>query len=129
MPKIAQGIYKRGKTYWYRFQQNGKRLAVSLKTEDEQQAIARAALVKTNAPVPEPVPKALRTGDTFPDQVDRYLAAKNETGSHTAATKDWSKRALLQFGAFILNKSAKSVKAEDISGFYAQQRSRLQVHC
>ena len=82
----------------------------------------RAALAKTHAPIP--VAKADRTGETFKDQVERYIASKDETSKHTAATKKWAKRALFQFAAYILNKSAKSVKAEDISGFYAALRKR-----
>jgi hypothetical protein len=32
--KLAQGIYKCGNTFWYRIQENGKRRAISLATDD-----------------------------------------------------------------------------------------------
>jgi hypothetical protein len=74
MKKIAQGVYKRGSTYWFRIQENGKRRAISLATDDETVAITRASLAKAHAPVPVAV-EGHQT-ETFNDTINKYIASK-----------------------------------------------------
>jgi hypothetical protein len=122
MPKIARGIYLRGKTYWYRVQIDGQRRSVSLKTDDEAEAITRAALFKRDETF-DAVQKA--KGTTFTAEVERYLASKKQTFQHYARTTEWSKGALKQFAAHIHEKNVKNVTPDDIRSFYAALRKRV----
>jgi integrase len=121
-PKLAQGIYKRGNTFWYRIQENGKRRAISLATDDVSIAITRAALAKANAPVP--VAKEGHQTETFTDTIGKYIASKESTEKHTRNTSKWARLALNQFAKFVKNKQAKSVTTEDVEGFYGMLRKR-----
>ena len=121
--KLAQGIYKRGNTFWYRIQENGKRRAISLGTDDVSTAITRASLAKAHAPIP--APKEGHQTETFDDTVTKYLAGKEATEKHTRNTSKWARLALKQFSSFIKNKQAKSVTTEDVEGFYAMLRKRF----
>ena len=73
--KLAQGIYKRGNTFWYRIQENGKRRAISLTTDDASIAITRAALAKANAPVFKASPVLCLHGIGYRDAITVKLAA------------------------------------------------------
>ena len=125
MSKLHKGIYLRGKTYWFAVQEAGKRMFISLQTDDASVAITRANLAKVNAPIPQA--KEGHKADTFDETVTKYLASKEGTEKHVMRTAKWARLALKQFSAYIKNKQVKSVSTDDVEGFYAMLRKRIKA--
>lgn len=92
-----KGLQKRGESWEYRRQVNGKREYYVLETPDEAEAIRRVALLQTQ--------NSFQSRDDFENDVDRYLAFKRDTDKHTELTSEWSKGVLDQFGKFVGNKA------------------------
>jgi site-specific recombinase XerD len=120
MPKIAQGIYLRGKTYWYTVQEKKKRRFISLKTSNEVEAIERAARAKRDETLAITVKK-----DTFSEEIARYLESKRQTAEHGARTTESSGGALRQFAVHVNEKSVKNITPDDVRGFLGAVRKRV----
>jgi len=112
-----KGLQKRGKSWEYRRQVDGKREYYVLETADEAEAIRRVAMLKTE--------NSFQTRDDFQNDVERYLAFKRDTDKHTELTSEWCKGVLAQFAFFVGNKPARNVKDEEILAFYRKLRERM----
>jgi hypothetical protein len=74
----TRGIYLRGSIYWLNFQRHGKRLFVSLETNDFAEAVKRATEVRIS-------PK-LNPSDSFGPEIDAFLAYKRRKNQFTASS-------------------------------------------
>ena len=112
-----KGLQKRGESWEYRRQLNGKREYYVLETTDEAEAIRRVAMLQTA--------NSFQSRDDFQNDIERYLTFKKDTDKHTELTSEWSKGVLEQFGKFVGNKPARNVQDDDILAFYKMLRRRM----
>jgi integrase len=117
MARIAHGIYKRGKTFWFAKQVKGERFFVSLETKDEAEAVKRAATIKTSG--------ALEVRETFDKEVVRFIATKKGMGKHTERSTKWFQDTLKQFSTHVQNRPCAKVTENDVESFYIDLRTRL----
>lgn len=75
--KEAKGIYRRGRIYWYKWQENGQRKYVSLETEDPFVALQRAGEV-CSAP-------HLQSSQGLLRDINRYLESKRKLNPRNGA--------------------------------------------
>ncbi len=115
--KFGKGIIRRGKVFWYRTQTDGKRLQISLQTEDENIAIQRVSQIKTSG--------ALTVAESFDDDIRQFIAAKQSVERHTERSTKWFEETLKQFSKYVKNKPAHRVTEKDVVGFYNDLRRRV----
>jgi len=117
-------IYKRGKTYWYKFVFNGITVRESAKTSNRRVAEQIEAARKTQLAKREVgLDVELVTVPTLPDAINEYLEwSLTEHASKTATTRRYktaSKPLVLFFG----NKKIDEINPDDVEK-YKQWRSR-----
>ena len=82
-PKLGKGIYRRGNIFWYATKMtDGKRRLVSLQTQDEKEAIERAAIMKHDQKF-----KIETKANTISNEIQRYLDAERLTAEHTGSSR------------------------------------------
>ncbi|MBK9168063.1 MAG: site-specific integrase [Bryobacterales bacterium] len=117
MKTRIRGLYKRGNTFWFAHQKEGRRFFVSLKTDDYVQAVQKASVF-------------LRTPSLNPTQglrpdIEAFLNHQREHHLFTAATADSKGAILRKFGEWIGWLDTASITAEDIQRFYDEQRQMI----
>jgi len=117
MRKIAHGIYKRGKVFWFAKQIKGERSFISLGTKDEAEAIKRVSSIKTSG--------VLEAQETFDKEVARFIVAKKAMGKHTERSTKWFEDTLKQFSKHVQNRPCAKVGEKDVESFYMDLRTRL----
>jgi queuine/archaeosine tRNA-ribosyltransferase len=115
--KFGTGIIRRGKVFWYRSQKDGRRLQISLQTDDEKIAIQRVSQIKTSG--------ALTITETFDDNIRQFITAKQSVERHTERSTKWFEETLKQFSKYIQNKPGHKVTEADVVGFYNDLRNRV----
>jgi len=113
----ARGIYKRGRIYWLAAQKSGKRVFVSLETEDFSEAIRRAADARSR---PE-----LNEGGLLLAEIDRFCKWKLDAGEYTANTSANAKNFLRHLPLILGNVRPADVSARDARRFYDTLRARI----
>lgn len=94
------GLYKRGRLYHFAIQRDGKRVFYALETDDLQEAIRKAELIRGSPIISK---------DPVLADVERFLAWKLERGHYTAASVDSKGAILRQFAEHIRGHAAHTV--------------------
>ena len=115
--KEAKGIYRRGRIFWYKWQENGERRYVSLETDDPIQALQRAREVK-GAPL-------FQTSHGLKRDMEGYLAGKRKLNVHSKATERVTRAALLEFASRVGEIETNQVAAGAAASHYARLQSRV----
>jgi hypothetical protein len=113
----TRGIYLRGSIYWLNFQRHGKRLFVSLETQDFAEAVKRAANVRA-AP-------RLQSSIGFPAEIDAFLAYKRRKNQFTASSAHGRGFILRAFARECGKISPAYTTPRDIQAFYDDRLHRF----
>ena len=112
-----RGIYQRGNIFWYTRMEEGRRVQVSLNTDDFGQAVQNALEIR-GAPF-------LAQSDPLEREIDQFIAHKlrqNEYSTDSASTK---RHVLDEFAIFLNARDPAGVSTQDIERFYRQLQSRV----
>jgi integrase len=115
--KEAKGIYKRGRIFWYKWQENGERRYVSLETDDPIEALTRARQVK-GSPI-------FQASQGLRRDMERYLSVKRDLNVHSRATERVTRAALMEFASRVGDVQTDRVLASAASVHYARLQSRV----
>lgn len=115
--KESKGIYRRGRIYWYKWQENGQRKYVSLETEDPVAALQRAREVR-NAP-------HLQSSQGLLRDINRYLESKRKLNLHSRATERLTRAALTEFANRVGEMDTDSVTRASAATHYARLQNRV----
>lgn len=117
MKTRLRGLYKRGNTFWFAHQKDGRRFFVSLKTDDYVQAVQKASVLLRT-------PSLHPTEGLRPD-IEAFLKHQREHHLFTAATADSKGAILRKFGDWVGWLDTASITTEDIQRFYDEQRQTI----
>ena len=115
--KEAKGIYRRGRIYWYKWQEHGERKYVSLETDDPVLALQRAREVR-GAPI-------LQSSQGLQRDINRYLESKRKLNVHSRATERVTRAALDEFASRLGEVETDGVTRASAAAHYARLQSRI----
>jgi integrase len=84
------GVYLRGKVFWYRYSHAGHQHRLSLDTEDEADAIARAVEIHANPELADINHLKLEIKDYIRHQFDSGNFTRNSVANRTAVLNKWA---------------------------------------
>ena len=112
-----KGIYQRGNIFWYCRMENGRRVQVSLGTDDFGEAV-QSMLEVRGAPF-------LNQSDPLEREITDFIAHKlrqNEYSRDSASTK---RHILLEFAKFINSRDPAAIVTADVERFYRRLQERV----
>ena len=115
--KEAKGIYRRGRIYWYKWQDQGNRKYVSLETDDPVEALRRAREVR-GAPI-------LQSSQGLLRDINRYLESKQKLNVYSPATERVTRAVLAEFASRLGESETDSVSRASAVAHYARLQSRV----
>ena len=114
--KRLPGVYLRGKVFWYRYSAGGRQHRISLNTEDESTAIARAMEIRENPELADINHLKLEIKDYVQRQLDTGRFTRNSVANRTAVLNRWADH----MGA----KEAREITTEQLQQWYGWLKSR-----
>ena len=84
------GVYLRGKVFWYRYSHGGRQHRISLDTDDEGTAIARAMEIRANPELADINHLKLEIKDYVQHQFEHRKFTRNSVASRTAVLNRWA---------------------------------------
>jgi integrase len=112
-----KGIYRRGNIFWYSRMENGRRVQVTLGTDDFGEAVHSMLQVR-GAPF-------LNQSDPLEQEITDFIAHKlrqNEYSRDSASTK---RHILLEFAKFINSRDPAAIVTADVERFYRKLQERV----
>lgn len=116
--KRLSGVYLRGKIFWYRYSHNGYQYRVSLETEDEAGAIAKAMEIREN---PE-----LANTNTLKHEINSYLNYQVLEGHFTRNTRESRQAVLLTWANHLAITELRNLTSDAIQKWYHWLKRRTQ---
>ena len=88
--KRLAGVYLRGKIFWYRYSLNGRQHRISLETDDEATAIARAIEIRANPELADINHLKLEIKDYIQHQYKAGIFTRASVANRTAILNAWA---------------------------------------
>lgn len=106
----STGIYLRGSVYWLNFQRKGKRIFVSLETDDFAEAVKKAAEMRAHP--------GLVTANDFESEIQAFIAYKRRKQEFTEASAHGRGFILKAFARWLGKASPAHVTRSDVQEYY-----------
>ena len=117
MGEKIKGLYQRGRTFWFAHQEEGRRIFVSLKTNDYVLAVKRAAQI-----IKRP---NLNPTEGLAADIDTFLAYQLAHHNFSAASADSKGAILRKFARSIGWLDTASITTQEVQRFYDEQREEV----
>jgi len=88
--KRVTGVYLRGKIFWYRYSFDGRQHRLSLDTDDEAAAVARAMEIRANPELADINHLKLEIKDYVQHQFNDKIFTRNSVANRTAVLNRWA---------------------------------------
>ncbi len=88
--KRLAGLYLRGKNFWYRYSFDGRQHRLSLETDDEAAAVARAMEIRANPELADINHLKLEIKDYVQHQSQTGIFTRNSVANRTAVLNRWA---------------------------------------
>jgi integrase len=111
------GIYQRGNIFWYTRMVHGKRIQVSLHTDDYGEAVVKAMEIRADP--------FLSTAEPLRAEIDAFIDYKLAQNEYSRDSADSKRYALQEFASFVNKADPSMIFPADVERFYKRLQGRV----
>ena len=112
-----KGIYQRGNIFWYTRMVHGKRVQVSLHTDDYGEAVVKAMEIRADP--------FLSTAEPLRAEIDAFIDYKLAQNEYSRESADSKRYALQEFASFVNKADPSMIFSADVERFYKRLQGRV----